>query len=96
MIIILAALAMAIDPPTAAAQAPATVAKPDDDPIICTKDPVGTEVGTHMRSKKTCMRRSDRAFIEENARNTIRSINNNGNDRMRYIPTPRSGPAPKG
>ena len=98
MIIIVAALAMTADPPAAAGQAPAPVTAPskDDDPIICTRDPVGSEVGTHMRSKKICMKRSDRQFIEENARTTIRNINNNGNDRMRYIPAPRAAPAPKG
>ena len=98
MIIILAALAIAADPPAPAAQSPATAttSTKDDDPIICTRNPVGSEVGTHMRSRKTCMRRSDREFIEQNTRNTIGTINNDGNDRMRYIPAPRAAPSPKG
>jgi hypothetical protein len=60
----------------------------DDDPIICTTDPIGSEVGTHMRSKKICMRKSDRDFAEHHNRREVISINNNGNDRQRFIPAP--------
>jgi hypothetical protein len=55
------------------------------DPIICTRDPVGSEVGTHMRSKKVCMRKSDRDFIEKEQQATVREINNDGNDRLRAV-----------
>jgi hypothetical protein len=83
MIILLTALA-------ATAQAPAAQPAPkDNDPIICTRDAAGSEVGTHMRPKKVCMRRSDRDFIENQARSTVRGINNNGNERLQYVPQPR-------
>jgi hypothetical protein len=83
MLVLLTALA-------AAAQVPAaTTPAKDNDPIICTRDNVGSEVGTHMRPKKVCMKKSDRDFIEQQAKRTINSINGNGNDRERYIPTPR-------
>jgi hypothetical protein len=83
MLILVSALA-------AAAQAPAaTPAARDDDPIICTRDNVGSEVGTHMRAKKVCMKKSEREFMEQQAKRTMQSINNNGNDRQAYVPTPR-------
>ena len=82
MLVLLSALA-------AAAQVPGASAPAADDPIICTRDNVGSEVGTHMRPKKVCMKKSEREFIEQQAKRTMNSINNNGNDRERYIPTPR-------
>ena len=82
MLILLAALATMSDP------APAARTAKEDDPIICTKDPIGSEVGTHLRSKEVCMRKSDRDFVETEQRAKVRQINNNGNDRMRYIPPP--------
>jgi hypothetical protein len=83
MLVLLTALA-------AGTQAPATQPAPNDnDPIICTRENVGSEVGTHMRPKKVCMHKSDRDFIESQAKATLRSINNNGNDRLRAIPAPR-------
>jgi len=84
---LLAALAAMTDPVAAAQPAK------EDDPIICTQDPVGSEVGTHLRSKKVCLRKSNRDFIESQQRAKIQQINNNGNDRMRTIPPPpRQGP----
>jgi len=74
----------------AAAQvATAPPATQEDDPIICTKTNVGDEVGTHMRSKKVCMKKSDREFIEKQAQRTLGNINNNGNGRQQFVPTPR-------
>lgn len=84
MLMLLAALA-AMPDPTPAAQPPAS----DPDPIICTRDPVGSEVGTHLRSKKVCLRKSNREFIEQQQRAKVQQINNNGNDRSRFIPQPR-------
>jgi hypothetical protein len=66
--------------------APAAQTAKDDDPIICTRDPIGSEVGTHLRSKEVCLRKSDRDYVESEQRAKVRQINNNGNDRMRYIP----------
>ena len=83
MLVLLSALAVA-------AQAPAaTLPAKDDDPIICTRDNVGSEVGTHMLPKKVCMKKSDREFMEQQAKRTMQSVNSNGNDRQAYIPTPR-------
>jgi hypothetical protein len=69
----------------AASQGPADASK---NPVICTQDPIGSEVGTHLRSKKVCMTKSDRDFIEEEQRAKVMHINNNGNDRLRDIPPP--------
>jgi len=83
VLMLLAALA-AMSDPAAAAQTPTT----DPDPIICTREPIGSEVGTHLRSKKVCLRKSNREFIESQQRAKVQQINNNGNDRSRYIPPP--------
>ena len=82
MLVLLTALA-------AAAQTPAAQPGAKDDPIICTRDSVGAEVGTHMRPKKVCMHKSDRDFIENQARATVRSINNRGDGRLQDVPIPR-------
>jgi hypothetical protein len=75
----------------AAAQAPAAQpAQKSDDPIICTKQNVGDEVGTHMRTtKKVCMRKSDREFIDKQKKEAVQQLINDGDDRGRFIPNPR-------
>jgi len=81
MLVLLATLA-------AAAAQPAT-AEParTDDPVICTKQNVGDEVGTRMRTKKkVCMRKSDRDFIDKQNKQAVGQIINDGNDRSRFIP----------
>ena len=83
MLVLLSALAAAAQVPAATSPANA------DDPIICTRENVGSEVGTHMRPKKICMKKSEREFIEQQAKRTLQSINNNGNDRQAHIATPR-------
>jgi hypothetical protein len=55
-----------------ATAAPATPA--DDDPIICTRDYVGSEVGTHMHAKKTCMKKSERDLVEKNTQRELRYL----------------------
>ena len=82
-ILLLAALAAMSDPATAAQPSVA-----ESDPIICTRDPVGSEVGTHLRSKKVCLRKSNRELMESQQRAKVQQINNNGNDRSRFIPPP--------
>jgi hypothetical protein len=65
----------------AAAQAP-TATPPsaqDNDPIVCTRRGV-TEVGTHMRPKKICMRKSDWDYVEKQTRTQLQSINQRGNN----------------
>jgi len=77
MFVLLTALALT-------AQTAATPTAPQaDDPIICTRDNIGSEVGTRMRPKKVCMRKSDRDFIERSTKDTIQNYNNRGDDRMR-------------
>jgi hypothetical protein len=64
----------------AAAQAPAaTPPAADKDPIICTSSGQ-SEVGTHMRPKKVCMRKSDWDYVEKNTRTQLQSINQRGNN----------------
>jgi hypothetical protein len=83
MIFLLTALA-------AAAQTPAVQpAQKEDDPIICKRDNVGSEVGTHMRSRKVCMHKSDRDYMNQQEKAAIQKLVNDGDARMRFIPTPR-------
>lgn len=73
---------------SAAVAAPAP-ASPDD-PIICKRVNVGDEVGTHMvTKKKVCMRKSERDFIDQHEKQSVQQLINDGNDRMRFIPTAR-------
>ena len=83
MLALMIALAATTEVP-ATQNAPAT-----DDPIICKRENAGSEVGTHMRPKKVCMRKSDRDFLEKQAQRTLGNINNNGNGRVQFVPTPR-------
>jgi hypothetical protein len=68
----------------AAAQAPAAQpAQKDDDPIICTKVNIGDEVGTRMRAKKkVCMHKSDRAYMDQQEKQAIQQLVNDGDARM--------------
>jgi hypothetical protein len=50
----------------------------DDDPVICRREQ--SEVGTHMRPKKTCLKKSEWDFIEDHTRNKLQSINQRGNN----------------
>jgi hypothetical protein len=70
--------AMAVAAQVAAAQP----VQKDDDPIICTRENVGSEVGTRMRPKKVCMHKSDRNFIAKQEKDAIRQLINNGDARM--------------
>ena len=75
----------------AAAAAAPTVTPPaatkSDDPVVCQQQE--SEVGTHMRPKKVCMKKSEWEFLDHNTKNTLNSINNSGNDRERFTPIPR-------
>jgi hypothetical protein len=50
------------------------------DPVICTRQNVGEEVGTHMRPKKVCMKKSEWDLIEAHTKETLQSINGRGNN----------------
>ena len=64
----------------AAAAADPNVAAKDADPVICTRQAVGAEVGTHMRPKKVCMKKSEWQLIEAHTKETLQSINGRGNN----------------
>jgi hypothetical protein len=64
----------------AAAQSPQVPAEKDADPVICTRSVVGAEVGTHMRSKKVCMKKSDWDIVDQHTKETLQSINDRGNN----------------
>ncbi len=58
-------------------------AQQDDDPIVCTKVNVGDEVGTRMRTKKkVCMRKSDRAYVDQQEKQAVQQLVNDGDARM--------------
>ena len=80
MLILFAALVATADPSSKAPPAK------DDDPIICTREHVGDEVGTRLQRPKTCMRKSDRAYIDQQNKQTIQKYTNDGDGRMRFIP----------
>lgn len=70
--------------------APATPpAQKDPNPIICTRQNMGDEVGTRMQKKKVCMHKSDRDYIDQQEKQSVQQLINDGNDRMRFIPKPR-------
>lgn len=65
------------------AAAPAAVGVPTDtrkDPVVCVRQSVGSEVGTHMLPKKVCHKQSEWDFIEAHTRETLQSINGRGNN----------------
>jgi len=68
------------------ANTPQTQPAQKDDPIICKRDAAGSEVGTHMRPKKVCMKKSDWDFAELQKKQTLDSANNSGNTNPGLIP----------
>lgn len=67
----------------AASQVPTAQSAQQDDPIVCTKVNVGDEVGTRLRSKKkVCMHKSDRAYIDQQEKQAIQHLVNDGDARM--------------
>jgi hypothetical protein len=68
LLIVLAAAAQAAPPPPSVK---------NDDPVICVREQ--SEVGTHMRPKKTCMKKSDWDYVQAHTKETLQSINDRGN-----------------
>jgi hypothetical protein len=64
----------------AAVVADPNVVPKDADPVVCTRQSVGSEVGTHMRPKKVCMKKSEWQLIEAHTKETLQSINGRGNN----------------
>ena len=73
MLILLGAL-IATAPAATAAAEPAK-----DDPIVC-KGRSESVVGTRIKPKKTCMKKSDWEYIEKNTRSELQQINQRGNN----------------
>ena len=59
-----------------AAQAQAPVVPATDDPMVCQRPQ--SEVGTHMRPKKVCMRKSEWEYVERHTRDALQSLNQKG------------------
>jgi len=68
---------------SAASVATETVAT-ENDPVICKREQ--SEVGTHMKPKKKCLKQSEWKFIEDHTRNKLQSINQRGNNPGRSDP----------
>ena len=81
LLMLLAAAATAQPAPPATDQ--------DKDPVVCQRQNVGLEVGTHMRPKKVCMKKSEWDLVEKNTQRELKSFS----DRSAFDPgragTPR-------
>lgn len=76
-------LVLAIALAAAASQAPtAQTAQTDDDPIVCTRQNIGDEVGTRLQRKKVCMRKSDRDYVKQQEKQAVQQLVNDGDARM--------------
>lgn len=76
-------LVLAIALAAAASQAPtAQAAQTDDDPIVCTRQNIGDEVGTRLQRKKVCMRKSDRDYVKQQEKQAVQQLVNDGDARM--------------
>jgi hypothetical protein len=59
---------------------PATAPKAAlEDPVVCRRSKL-PEVGTRMKPKPVCMKRSDWAMFDKNNENELRQINQRGNN----------------
>jgi len=65
----------------AATLAPATQAPADPDPVVCKRSKT-SDVGTHMRSERVCMKKSDWDLIAKNTQNELKQLN----DRAAFNP----------
>ena len=79
MFVLFAALAAATASPAGAPANPA-------DEIVCKRDKTA-EVGTHMRSKRVCMKRSDWDLVEKNTQNQLQNLQ----DRSSFDPGKAQG-----
>lgn len=60
------------------------------DPIICKRDRT-SEVGTHMRAGKTCMKKSEWDFVEKNTQRELQTLK----DRSAFDPGMAQGSRPQ-
>ena len=73
----------------AAAPTPVTAEAANDDPIVC-KGRSESVVGTRIKPKKTCMKKSEWDYIEQRTKQELQQINQRGNN-----PGPASGRDPR-
>ena len=57
-----------------AAQPIAEVVVKDPDPVVCVRQKVGSEVGTHMQPKKRCMRKSEWQLVEQQTKEEMQKF----------------------
>ena len=62
----------------ASAQAVVESPPPKDDPVVC-KGRSESVVGTRIKPKKTCMKKSDWDYVEKRTREELQQINQRGN-----------------
>jgi hypothetical protein len=73
MLTIIALVAAAQTAPTAVAAAP------ENDPIVC-RGRSESVVGTRIKPKKTCMKKSDWEYVEKRTQEELQQINQRGNN----------------
>jgi hypothetical protein len=74
----------------AASLAPAAQGPADPDPVVCKRDKT-SEVGTHLRPPKVCMKKSEWDLIAKNTQNELQRLS----DRAAVNPGAQpSGPKP--
>jgi hypothetical protein len=62
------------------AQATPRAQQPDNDPVVCRRE--RSEVGTHMRPKPVCMKKSDWDLVEKHTQDQLQSLG----ERSRFDP----------
>jgi len=72
MITLFLAFAAAAQAPVAAPASPSG-APADADPVVCQR-PDTSEVGTHMRPKRVCMRKSDWDIVEKRTKEELQRL----------------------
>jgi hypothetical protein len=64
---------------TASAQSAVASQPPNDDPVVC-KGRSESVVGTRIKPKKTCLKKSEWDYIERHTREELQQINQRGNN----------------
>ena len=63
----------------AAASQAVSVSAPENDPVIC-RGRSESVVGTRIKPKKTCMKKSDWDYVEKRTQEELQQINQRGNN----------------
>jgi hypothetical protein len=58
---------------------PAVAAAPENDPVVC-RGRSESVVGTRIKPKKTCMKKSDWDYVEKRTQEELQQINQRGNN----------------